>query len=111
MVALNIMGIDKSVCLHKVLVKQQLFSLTSIYYAFLINRYKDSPGHPLRCTFDGTLKDLLVCPKPKGIKKIFYQQLSIPVNELENKRPFKVSDNLCVWGGYTYSVFLQCIQL
>lgn len=61
---------------------------------FKTQTYKDSPGHPLRCTFDGTLKDLLVCPKPKGIKKIFYQQLSIPVNELENKRPFK-----CIWVG------------
>ncbi|XP_044253293.1 ubiquitin carboxyl-terminal hydrolase 7 isoform X1 [Tribolium madens] len=51
--------------------------------------YKDSPGHPLRCTFEGTLKDLLVFSKPKAPKKIFYQQLSIRVNELENKKQFK----------------------
>lgn len=56
--------------------------------------YKDSPGHPLRCTFEGTLKDLLVYCKPKMAKKIFYQQLSIRINELENKKQFK-----CVWVG------------
>lgn len=56
--------------------------------------YKDSPGHPLRCTFEGTLKDLLVFSKPKVPKKIFYQQLSIRVNELENKKQFK-----CIYVG------------
>ncbi|VEN46233.1 unnamed protein product [Callosobruchus maculatus] len=61
---------------------------------FKCQSYKDSPGHPLRCTFDGTLKDLLVFSKPKVPKKIFYQQLSIRVNELENKRQFK-----CIYMG------------
>lgn len=55
----------------------------------MVHSYKDSPGHPLRCTFEGTLKDLLVFTKPKIPKKIFYQQLSIRVNELENKKQFK----------------------
>ena len=53
--------------------------------------YKDLPGHPLKCTFDGTLKELVAYCKPKT-KKIFYQQLSIRVNELENKKQFK-----CIW--------------
>lgn len=61
---------------------------------FKCQSYKDSPGHPLRCTFEGTLKDLLVYSKPKVPKKIFYQQLSIRVNELENKKQFK-----CVYVG------------
>ncbi|XP_030755284.1 ubiquitin carboxyl-terminal hydrolase 7 isoform X3 [Sitophilus oryzae] len=56
---------------------------------FKSQSYKDSPGHPLRCTFEGTLKDLLIYSKPKVPKKIFYQQLSIRVNELENKKQFK----------------------
>ena len=56
-----------------------------------VNSYKDSPGHPLRCTFEGTLKELLVYCKPKTPKKIFYQQLSIRINELENKKQFKVN--------------------
>lgn len=40
------------------------------------------------------MKDLLVFSKPKVPKKIFYQQLSIRVNELENKKQFK-----CFWVG------------
>ncbi|KAG8317461.1 positive regulation of DNA demethylation [Homalodisca vitripennis] len=61
---------------------------------FKTQTYKDSPGNALRCTFEGTLKDLLVFSKPKGVKKIYYQQLSIPVFEFENKRTFK-----CFWVG------------
>lgn len=60
---------------------------------FRCQNYKDLPGHPLKCTFDGTLKDLVAYCKPKT-KKIFYQQLSIRVNELENKKQFK-----CIWVG------------
>jgi len=56
----------------------------------MLYSYKDSPGHPLRCSFDGTLKDLLLYTKPKQPKKIYYQQLNIPINELENKKQFKV---------------------
>ena len=40
------------------------------------------------------MKDLLVFSKPKAPKKIFYQQLSIRVNELENKKQFK-----CIYVG------------
>ncbi|KAK7792272.1 hypothetical protein R5R35_013305 [Gryllus longicercus] len=61
---------------------------------FKCQNYKDSPGHPLRCTFEGTLKELLVYCKPKTPKKIFYQQLNIRINELENKKQFK-----CLWVG------------
>ncbi|XP_060521700.1 ubiquitin carboxyl-terminal hydrolase 7 isoform X3 [Cylas formicarius] len=56
---------------------------------FKCQSYKDSPGNALRCTFEGTLKDLLLFSKPKLPKKIFYQQLSIRVNELENKKQYK----------------------
>ncbi|XP_054282413.1 ubiquitin carboxyl-terminal hydrolase 7-like isoform X2 [Macrosteles quadrilineatus] len=61
---------------------------------FKTQTYKDGPGNALRCNFEGTLKDLLVYSKPKGVKKIYYQQLSIPVFEFENKRTFK-----CFWVG------------
>ncbi|XP_071652128.1 ubiquitin carboxyl-terminal hydrolase 7-like isoform X1 [Temnothorax longispinosus] len=60
---------------------------------FKCQNYKDSPGHPLKCTFDGTLKELVAYCKTK-VKKLFYQQLSIRVNELENKKQFK-----CIWVG------------
>lgn len=60
---------------------------------YLLSSYKDSPGHPLKCTFEGTLKELVSYCKSK-VKKLFYQQLSIRVNELENKKQFK-----CIWVG------------
>lgn len=59
---------------------------------FKCQNYKDIPGHPLRCSYEGSLKDLLVYNKPKGAKKIFYQQLSMNINELESKKQFK-----CLW--------------
>ena len=54
--------------------------------------YRDAPSGPIKCTYDGTLRDLLVYYKPRQPKKLFYQQLTIPINELENKKQFK-----CTW--------------
>ncbi|XP_013388428.1 ubiquitin carboxyl-terminal hydrolase 7 [Lingula anatina] len=54
--------------------------------------YRDGAGNPVRCTFEGCLKDLLLVYKPRTVRKLYYQQLSIKINELENKRQFK-----CVW--------------
>lgn len=59
---------------------------------FKAQSYKEAPGHALRCTYEGTLKDLLVYFRPKQPKKLFYQKLSIPIHELENKKQIK-----CVW--------------
>ncbi|XP_046819841.1 ubiquitin carboxyl-terminal hydrolase 7 isoform X2 [Vespa crabro] len=60
---------------------------------FRCQSYKDSPGSALKCNFEGNLKELFSYGKPK-VKKLFYQQLSIRVNELENKKQFK-----CIWVG------------
>jgi ubiquitin carboxyl-terminal hydrolase 7 len=54
--------------------------------------YRDQPGNPLRCTFEGTLKDLLTYARPKQPRRLFYQKLAIPIQDLENKRPMK-----CQW--------------
>lgn len=54
--------------------------------------YRDAPGSALRCTYEGTLRDLLIYYKPRGPKKLYYQILSIPIDQLENKRQFK-----CIW--------------
>ncbi|CAG2182939.1 unnamed protein product, partial [Oppiella nova] len=37
--------------------------------------YRDGPAGPLRCNYDGTLKDILVYYKPRQPKKIYYQQV------------------------------------
>lgn len=56
---------------------------------FKAQNYRDAPGPPLRCTFDGTLKELLVFCRPKVPKRMFYQKLTIPIHELENKKQIK----------------------
>ena len=59
------------------------------YLQFFKTQNYDKPGHALRCTYDGTLKDLLVYVRPKQPKKMFYQKLAIPIHELENKKQIK----------------------
>ncbi|XP_018496359.1 ubiquitin carboxyl-terminal hydrolase 7 [Galendromus occidentalis] len=57
---------------------------------FKTQSYRDGPGNPLRFSFDGTLKDMLSFFKGKQQRKMHYQRLSIPIDELESKRQFKV---------------------
>ncbi|KAK6643307.1 Ubiquitin carboxyl-terminal hydrolase 7 [Polyplax serrata] len=75
-------------------VAQRLNTEPSLLQFFKSQSFKDIPGHPLRCNFEGTLRDLLAYSKPKPPRKIFYQHLSIPIDELENKKQFK-----CIWVG------------
>ncbi|KAL1494339.1 hypothetical protein ABEB36_009953 [Hypothenemus hampei] len=56
---------------------------------FKCQNVKDSPGNAMRCSFDVTLKDLILIGKTKVPRKIFYQQLSVPINELDNKKQVK----------------------
>ncbi|XP_064631404.1 ubiquitin carboxyl-terminal hydrolase 7-like isoform X2 [Lineus longissimus] len=73
-------------------VAQQLGTDPYLIQFFKSQGYRDGPGNPIRCSYEGTLKDLLTFCKPRQPKKIYYQQLSIRINELENKRQFK-----CTW--------------
>ncbi|XP_054155064.1 ubiquitin carboxyl-terminal hydrolase 7-like [Oppia nitens] len=73
-------------------VAQRLGTDPYLIQFFKNQSYRDGPGGPLRCNYDGTLKDILIFYKPRQPKKIYYQQLTIRINELENKKPFK-----CVW--------------
>ncbi|XP_071522080.1 ubiquitin carboxyl-terminal hydrolase 7 isoform X1 [Panulirus ornatus] len=75
-------------------VAQRLDTDPYLLQFFKSQSYRDVPGNAVRCTYEGTLKDMLVCMKPRHPKKIYYQQLSIRINELENKRQFK-----CTWLG------------
>jgi len=58
---------------------------------FKTQNYRDIPGNALRCTHDGTLKEMLVFYRPRHPKKMFYQRLTLPIHELENKRQLKCS--------------------
>lgn len=54
--------------------------------------YREGPGTAVRCGFEGTLKDILVTLKQRTTRKIYYQHLTIRINELENKKQFT-----CIW--------------
>ena len=62
-------------------------------FVFML-RYRETAQNvsAIKCNFDGTLKDILVYYKPRQMKKIFYQILTIKISELENKKLFK-----CFW--------------
>lgn len=51
--------------------------------------YKEIPGTPIAGSYDGTLKDLLVGKSKNSKKFLFYQRLSMNINDLEDKKPFK----------------------
>jgi ubiquitin carboxyl-terminal hydrolase 7 len=51
--------------------------------------YKEVPGSPIAASYDGSLKDLLSSKSKQSKKFLFYQRLSMNINELEDKKPFK----------------------
>ncbi|XP_050084011.1 ubiquitin carboxyl-terminal hydrolase 7 isoform X1 [Anopheles aquasalis] len=56
---------------------------------FKSKNYSDLPGQPLSHSFGGSLRDVLQYSKTKTTRKLFYQKLSININELENKKQFR----------------------
>ncbi|PIK35425.1 putative ubiquitin carboxyl-terminal hydrolase 7 [Apostichopus japonicus] len=73
-------------------VAQHLNTDPMLLQFFRSQGHKDSPGNPLRCTFEGTLRELLSPARPRQLKKLYYQKLNIKIDELEIKKQFK-----CVW--------------
>jgi ubiquitin carboxyl-terminal hydrolase 7 len=51
--------------------------------------YKDSPGAPIPGSFEGQLKELLQSKSKNSKRFLFYQRLSMNINDLEDKKPFK----------------------
>lgn len=51
--------------------------------------YKDTPGPAIPGSFDGQLKDLLQGKSKNSKRFLFYQRLSMNINDLEDKKPFK----------------------
>lgn len=82
-------------------------------YEIQFFKYQSYKEVPVRCTYDGTIKDLVPGNKQKNVRKLLYQVLSMPITELENKKQFK-----CLWvssSGLTINYFTDlsicsCIQ-
>jgi hypothetical protein len=61
-------------------------ALISIFQFFKAKKNGDGPGVAINRNDDRSLKDLLVFIQPKVPKPMFYQQLTIPLRELENNK-------------------------
>ncbi|XP_065066038.1 ubiquitin carboxyl-terminal hydrolase 7-like [Rhopilema esculentum] len=53
--------------------------------------YRDAAGSAVKCSYEGTLRDMLAIFRSRSPKKLYYQILTIPINILENKFQFKVT--------------------
>ena len=61
-------------CVCVIGVSELKLVLQVIMYLF-VGSYRDSPGIPIKCTFEGQLKDLFQGYKPKQQRKMYYQQV------------------------------------
>lgn len=54
---------------------------------------KECPGEPIKNSYNGPIRDLITNNSygKRYPKKFFYQEMHMPVDELESKRPVKVS--------------------
>lgn len=58
------------------------FVVLTCDYISIFHSYRDGPGSALRCTYEGTLKELLVVVKARQPKKIYYQQVCTSVSKV-----------------------------
>jgi len=54
---------------------------------------KECPGEPIKNSYNGPIRDLITNNSygKRYPKKFFYQEMHMPVDELESKKPVKVS--------------------
>lgn len=79
-------------------------SLSSPPAWWLVARYRDGPGNPLRHNYEGTLRDLLQFFKPRQPKKLYYQQ----VGRAHNQCGLMVYIPLKVWDCMLSLALLPC---
>ena len=53
-----------------------------VTYEWPVCRYREGPALPIRCTFQGTLRDLVTSLKPRQPRKIYYQQVMAIMDDL-----------------------------
>lgn len=72
-----------------------IFSLITfpIHISYFSSGQKECPGEPIKNSYNGPIRDLVTNNSfgKRYPKKFFYQEMHMPVDELESKRPVKVS--------------------
>lgn len=64
-----------------------------IHIPYFSSGQKECPGEPIKNSYNGPIRDLVANNSfgKRYPKKFFYQEMHMPVDELESKRPVKVS--------------------
>lgn len=63
-----------------------------IHIPYFSSGQKECPGEPIKNSYNGPIKDLIANNSygKRYPKKFFYQEMHMPVDELESKKPVKV---------------------
>lgn len=97
--------------------KNYIFLHPSIFnISYFSSGQKECPGEPIKNSYNGPIRDLITNNSygKRYPKKFFYQEMHMPVDELESKKPVKVSSTYFVKGEvsfikYIFKFILQII--
>jgi len=67
--------------------------ISILYISCFSSGQKECPGDPIKNSYNGPIRDLITNNSygKRYPKKFFYQEMHMPVDELESKKPVKVS--------------------
>eukprot|EP00794_Sanderia_malayensis_P008888 gene8888-9838_t len=58
---------------------------------FKPQQYRDIAGNPIKCSYEGSLRDIMSLMRTRSPRKLYYQLLNIPIDIMENKFQFNVT--------------------
>lgn len=78
-------------CKYCIFLYPSIFNISCL----LSSSQKECPGEPIKNSFNGPIRDLITNNNygKRFPKKFFYQEMHMPVDELESKKPVKVSSS------------------
>lgn len=76
-------------CKYRIFLYLSIFNISCL----LSSGQKECPGEPIKNSYNGPIRDLITNNSygKRYPKKFFYQEMHMPVDELESKKPVKVS--------------------
>lgn len=89
-----VMELSKNMYYHQwaMAVAQHLGTESYLIQFFRAQNFREGTSTPIKCDFKGRLEEILPPTRHKSPRKLYYQPLTIHINELENKKAFK-----CIW--------------
>lgn len=70
-----------------------IYRFPNVHIPYFSSGQKECPGEPIKNSYTGPIRDLITNNSygKRYPKKFFYQEMHMPVDELESKKPVKVS--------------------